>query len=74
MPLISMSPLMALLIDAVGTITTQSGYIWMKFGQLSIEESQTGGSELLTRKGFFTFKWFFGTTVVGIGALVHFCK
>ena len=65
---------MALGADALGTLITQLGYIWMKFGQISKENQPVSDQETFSQSGFFTCKWFVGVIFLAIGSIIHFCK
>ena len=73
---VRITPPVALAVDFIATWITQTGYLWMKFGQISKEDAPTkrGHSPSFRESGFCTWKWLFGFALGIVGALLHASK
>jgi len=61
--------IVAYLIDCLGTLLTQIGYIFMKKGMIKVEQTGLNGSK--KKLGFFTWEWILGFFLLCVGSLIH---
>ena len=73
--MIEVSPLLALGCDVIGTCLAQIGYVCMKLGHLSKEDSTSSNSNQtptqLKDSGYCTLQWIIGLFCLIIGCAIH---